>query len=607
MGFTEVVGERVASAPAAAVEVSEEVVEEEEGGKVAPAEGVWARASAREMVQGIRSGRVTSAGLVELFLGRIEAFNARLGRPVVVLDAEGARAAARAADARVADGKMFDLGILHGVPMTVKESNNVRGLPTYRGSAAREAEGASGESHSATEDSFAVAKLRRAGAVVLGKTAVPEGLADWQTYSATYGGHAACNPWDVGRTPGGSSGGSSAALAAGMTPLELGSDIGGSVRHPAHYCGVWGHKPTWGLVSTRGARPGMRDEVPPDMSVVGPMARCPEDLTLAMDALVDGGGDWSAADRPDAYSVTLPRLPRYHLAHLRVAVWRSEPGVCDRISADVRRALDDVVSALRRAGARVDEVARPRGFSGAAMHAIYLDLLCASVNAHASDADLEAARARADAHAEANGGDRGLWGKICGMSARELARTQAERWRLKKAWEDFFAGRDVDAPWDPPFDVRPSQRGYDCVLAPVGITAAFPHAPTDDRYPFFVPSARTLDVDGEPVPYTDNLFFAGLASCSGLPATAFPVRLAEPGPGPPADAQVADGDASGPLPVGLQLIGAAWHDYALIQAATLVSAALVPHQGDEVPPGRPRDAFDVMRAHTQRFVPPGFD
>ena len=591
-------GQRVAPVAAEPDAAAETGVEGEVGAAVegvVAAEAKWARASAREMVEGIRLGRVTSAALVELFLGRIEMFNARLGRPVVVLDAEGARKAARIADARVADGKMFDLGVLHGVPMTVKESNNVASWPTFRGSRVREKAGSVAE-----EDSFAVGKLRKAGAVIMGKTAVPLGLADWQTYSDTYEGHLARNPWDERRTPGGSSGGSSAVLAAAMAPLELGSDIGGSVRHPAHYCGVWGHKPTWGLVSTRGARPGMLDELPPDMSVVGPMARCPEDLTLAMDALIDGGGDWSARDRPDAYSVTLPRLSRHHLSHLRVAVWRSEPGLCDRISSDVQKALDDVVRVLKRAGARVDEVARPKGFSGADMHAIYLDLLCASVNAHASDADLEAVSAHADAHAAAHDGDRGLWGKIAGMTAREFAQTQQRRWALKKAWSDFFDGSDVDAEWDPPFDVRPSRRGYDCLLTPVGITAAFPHDPTDDRYPFFVPSARTLDVDGTPVPYTDNLFFAGLASCSGLPATAFPVRFTEAR----ADAE---GSATPPLPVGVQLIGAAWHDYATIQAATLVAAALVPNQGDQVPPGRPVDAFDVMREHRKCFTAPGYE
>ena len=210
--------------------------------------------------------------LLDHYLDRVERFNPTLNA-IVVLDADGARERARAADAALARGEVW--GPLHGVPMTIKESYNVAGTPTTWGMPDL-------SNNIAAEDALSVQRLKAAGVVLFGKTNVPLGLADFQSYNEIYG--TTSNPWDTDRIPGGSSGGSAAALAAGMTGFESGSDIGGSIRNPAHYCGVFGHKPTWGLLPPRGhAMPGVLAQ--PDLSVIGPLGRGASDLELGVTAM----------------------------------------------------------------------------------------------------------------------------------------------------------------------------------------------------------------------------------------------------------------------------------------------------------------------------------
>lgn len=229
---------------------------------------------AHELVQALASGKLSSLELTDHFIARIE----RLDGPVnavVVRDFDRARARARQADEARARGERW--GVLHGLPMTVKESFNVAGLPTTWGF----------EKHArniAPTNAVTVQRLADAGAVILGKTNVPVSLADWQSFNPVYG--TTSNPWDLSRAPGGSSGGSAAALAAGFTSLELGSDIGASIRNPAHYCGVYGHKPTWGVVPMAGHElPGTQCADSLDIAVAGPLARHAGDLQLAMDVL----------------------------------------------------------------------------------------------------------------------------------------------------------------------------------------------------------------------------------------------------------------------------------------------------------------------------------
>ncbi|MEM7777288.1 MAG: amidase family protein, partial [Pseudomonadota bacterium] len=213
--------------------------------------------SASEIAHAIQSRSLTAEAVLDHFLDRVTRYNPQLNA-IIWMNADAARERAHQADQAIADGKVW--GPLHGVPMTVKESYTVAGSPTTWG--------VSEFKSNVTETSaLAVQRLEQAGAIVFGKTNVPHMLADWQSFNDIYG--TTNNPWDVSRTPGGSSGGSGAALAAGLTGLEIGSDIGASIRNPAHYCGVFGLKPTWGIISPKGhALPGT--VAYGDISVVGP-------------------------------------------------------------------------------------------------------------------------------------------------------------------------------------------------------------------------------------------------------------------------------------------------------------------------------------------------
>jgi amidase len=234
----------------------------------------WDYCTITALVEALRSRRISAAEVVDHTIARVEALDSDVNA-VVVRDFERAREAAKASDAALARGERRPL---LGVPMTIKEAFNVAGLPTTWGSPQF--------AHFVPEDdALVVSRLRSAGAIVLGKTNVPLALADFQSYNEIYG--TTNNPWDFGRSPGGSSGGSAAALAAGFGPLSFGSDIGGSLRMPAHFCGVYAHKPTLGLVPMRGYNAPPSAPLPGhgDLAVLGPMTRTAADLALALDVV----------------------------------------------------------------------------------------------------------------------------------------------------------------------------------------------------------------------------------------------------------------------------------------------------------------------------------
>ncbi|MFF3814747.1 amidase family protein [Streptomyces bacillaris] len=226
-------------------------------------------ASAESLLSALRAGDVTSVELTDAAISRIERDD-RAINAICVPDFDRARDAARAADRARARGEERPL---LGIPVTVKESYDSAGLPTTWGMPEH-------RDHVPAEDAVQVARLRAAGAVVLGKTNVPLGLQDVQSFNEVYG--ATNNPWNHGRTPGGSSGGSAAALACGLGALSIGSDIAGSLRTPAHFCGVYAHKPTLGLAASRGMVPPTVPALPVDgdLAVVGPMARSARDLLV---------------------------------------------------------------------------------------------------------------------------------------------------------------------------------------------------------------------------------------------------------------------------------------------------------------------------------------
>ncbi len=277
-----------------------------------------------ETAAAIARGETSARAEAEAAIARIEDRDGAINA-VVVRDFERALAAADAADAAVAQGERRSL---LGVPMTVKEAFNVAGLPTTWGFEAH-------RETIATQDAVAVARLKAAGAVILGKTNVPVGLADHQSVNPVYG--RTLHPRDPRRSPGGSSGGAAAAVASGMVPLELGSDIGGSIRVPAAFNGIWGHKPTYGALDPDGHNFPGTDGAPVAMAVIGPLARSPDDLVLALDLL---------AERP------LERADGGGPAGWRILLLSSHPFAA--IAAPVAAALERVGEALAIAGARVD-------------------------------------------------------------------------------------------------------------------------------------------------------------------------------------------------------------------------------------------------------------
>jgi amidase len=292
--------------------------------------------TAGELVPALAGGQVSSRELVDAAIARIEALDPKINA-VVVRDFDRARAAADAADAALARGERHPL---LGLPMTVKEAFNVAGLPTTWGHVKF-------KDWRPDADALAVQRLKAAGAIILGKTNVPVDLGDWQSYNEVYG--TTNNPWDFGRSPGGSSGGAAAAPSAGFVPLELGSDIGGSLRAPAHFCGVFSHKPSLDLVPQRGAGPPQTRAIPArgDLAVAGPMARSATDLALELevlagpDELSDGIG----------YKLVLPPPRHDQLADFRVLAIDEHP-LC-QAAASVSAALDGLADRLAKLGCTV--------------------------------------------------------------------------------------------------------------------------------------------------------------------------------------------------------------------------------------------------------------
>jgi amidase len=467
--------------------------------------------SATELSKEIRDRRIGCLELLDFYLARAERYNPALNA-IVVWQIDQARDRARVADAALARGECW--GPLHGVPMTVKESFNVTGLPTTFGNPLW-------KDNIAAENAFLIDRLLQAGAIIYGKTNVPFMLADAQSYNEIYG--TTNNPWDTARSPGGSSGGEAAALAAGLSALGAGSDIAGSLRNPAHYCGVYGHKPTWGLISTRGhAPPGVL--TPTDISVVGPMARDAADLDLAMRAL--SGPD---ALQRAAWRVQFPPARHSRLSEFRVAVWASSP-LC-QIDASVSDLFNRAVSAIARSGAAVDHTARPE-ISDEDHQRLFMLLLRAATASRMRDEDFARQQEIAATLGDDDVSDRAAVARGATVPHRAWGKANEARTKLRYAWHKFF-------------------ERFDVLLTPVAATATFPHDHNPNR------DERRVSVNGVSVPYSEQLFFAGLASLSYLPATAAPIGLTQEG-----------------LPVGLQIIGPEGEDTTTIEFARLLAAEI---------------------------------
>jgi amidase len=470
----------------------------------------WSYQTAEELVAALRAGDVTSAELTDQAIARIERDD-RAVNAICVPDFDRARAAAHGADQARARGE--DRPLL-GIPVTVKESYDVAGLPTTWGMPEH-------RNYLPTEDAVQVSRLRAAGAVILGKTNVPLGLQDLQSFNAIYG--TTNNPWDHARTPGGSSGGSAAALASGFGALSIGSDIAGSLRTPAHFCGVYAHKPTVGLAAIRGMvpPPGPALPVEHDLAVVGPMARTARDLTLLLDVMAG----------PDpltlgvAHRLTLPPARHERLRDFRVLVLDDHPFI--PTGAAVRAGVNRVADALVDGGARVERHS-PLLPDLTEAATIYTQLLFSSSVAHFPVEAYEQRRTRA---AALSADDRSLdAARLRGMAFNhhDWIEANGRRELHRHGWRQFFAE-------------------FDAVVCPITPTPAFPHDHDPD------PRERRIDIDGVGYPFFDQIVWAGLATMPGLPATAVPAGRSPEG-----------------LPVGVQLIGPRYEDRTPLRLAELL-------------------------------------
>ncbi len=464
-------------------------------------------AGAAQIAADIRTKKTTARDVLEAYLDRVERFNPALNA-IVVSDFEGARQRADDLDTLAARGEWQ--GPLHGVPMTIKESYNIAGMPTTWGVPAL-------KDNIAEKNAMTVDRLNNAGVNLFGKTNVPLLLADWQSFNDIYG--VTNNPWNLELSPGGSSGGAAAALAAGMTGLEAGSDIGSSIRNPAHFCGVFGHKPSYGVITPRGHMlPNVLTYA--DISVVGPLARTAQDLRIALDVMA--GPD--EMDGP-GWRLNLPSATKTRLADFKVAVMMSEPGsAVDREMTDVLQALVDRIAA---AGVTVDDTARPDvDFTRA--HELYVLLLRAATSARMDPEQIEAQRAEA---AALDPGDDSYYARMLRgntMGHSEWLRLNNERAHLRRSWAAFF-------------------EEYDLLLCPVAASAAQPHDHEGERW------TRTITVNNEQVLTTDQLFWAGISGTVYLPSSVAPAGLTRSN-----------------LPVGIQIVGPNFGDHTCIEFARLI-------------------------------------
>jgi amidase len=453
----------------------------------------------------IRAKQMSSVELTQHTLRRIDAFQPTLNAYVYQLR-EDALAAAAAADEAIARSE--DVGPLHGVPITVKESFGVAGYPcTWGIPPLRNAK--------APAHSVAVRRLLEAGAILLGATNVPLELMDGQSFNAIYG--TSNNPWDLSRTPGGSSGGTAAAIAAGLAFLGMGSDIGGSIRAPAAFCGIYGHKPTLDLISLTGHAPGGTHE-PAGFSTLlaaaGPMARSADDIEIALRVLAE-----PRAPESKAFKWTLPS-PRHHtLADFRVGYLLEDR--LTPVSAETQTVLESVIRACESAGATLRH-GWPDGVRFRDVLDTYYFMLGAVVFSLAPPAQREHARSQLATRPE-------QFVKGALSSFADWQQENMKRLAYRAVWEQFFQSVDV-------------------FLLPTTFTTAFPHDPSH-------PDGRTIPTpEGGAQPFWDLLSYIVPATLTGCPAINAPAGLGGSG-----------------LPVGVQIVGPYLEDATPIAFARLLA------------------------------------
>jgi amidase len=484
------------------------------------AKSQWSFKTAVELSAALAAKKLSAVELAQDAIDRIERYDGKINA-VCVRDFERGLEAARAADAALKRGESSPL---LGIPLTVKESYNIAGLPTTWGNPAQ-------KDFVPREDALSVSRVKEAGGVILGKTNVPLGLGDWQSYNEIYG--TTNNPYDLERTPGGSSGGSSAALAAGYGPLSLGSDIGGSLRVPAFHCGVYAHKPTFALVPPRGHTPPPLPPLPldRDLAVIGPMARSAADLALLLDVIA--GPDPMEAGK--AYHLELPPPRHTQLKDFRVLLIDSDPVL--PTDKAVRTGIEKLAANLGKAGVAVARQS-PLLPDFAASSRLYMRMLLSFLGANFlpqvyAGAQAAAAQLAADDLSLPAERLRGV-----GLSHRDWVMADNGRARLRAQWRELF-------------------KTFDAVICPIMPTPAYvqDHSPEQEK--------RRINIDGKDFPYPDQLAWPGIATLPGLPATAIPTGFSPEG-----------------LPVGVQIVGPWLEDRTPLKLAELIEREF----GGFVPP-----------------------
>ena len=462
--------------------------------------------SATALAAKLRSGKVSALELLDHYIARVEKHDGALNA-VVVRDFERARKRARAADRAQKKGESW--GPLHGLPMTVKESFNVEGLKTTWGNPAF-------KDSVASYTAVAIERLQAAGAVVFGKTNVPLLLQDLQSYNAVYG--TTRNPYDLTRTPGGSSGGGAAAVAAGLSAADFGSDLAGSIRVPSSFCGLYAHKPSFGVVPTRGhsLTPAL---APPDLSVLGPITRSAKDLEPFLNA-VAGPLD---EDAP-GWTLKLPRPAFKGVKGLRIGMLTDVE--MSPVANSVRGGLESLAQWLRKKGAKVSPATMP--IDAHKHQAMFMRFVRGVTAARMNDAAFQQALAEVAKFPPEDMTPPAVAARGLAQYHRDWCAAHEARMALRAMWADYF-------------------RDHDLLLIPGTPVPAFPL----DESP--VREARKLDIDGRQVPYNAQSFWQGIATVSYLPATVAPI-----------------GTAPGGLPVAVQIIGPYLGDLSTIEFARLL-------------------------------------
>lgn len=473
-------------------------------------------ASATRLAGMIRNAEISSGELLDFYLARIEKLNPRLNA-VVTLDAEGARRDARLADEQRAAGKLR--GPLHGLPMTIKDSFETAGLRTTCGLASL-------HDHVPQKDAVAVDRLRRAGAIIFGKTNVPAGAGDHQTHNTIFG--RTLNPHDPDLTPGGSSGGAATAVAAGFTAAEIGSDVGGSIRVPAHFCGVYGHNTTYGIVPLAGhipPPPGSLVELP--MATIGPIARSAFDLELLLEVMSTPAPTESFARPLRSRAARHERIDDF-----RVAVWADDDAY--PIEPSYRRAINEFAETLRRLGAEVTTVAPP--IAPEESREIYALTLFGMWAASLPEDLYETYASAARSTLPDDRSWHALMGRGSAQSLRDWSRLTERREQCRQKWAAFFDD-------------------YDVLICPVTSALAFKHMPVGTDHSGQL--RASVDIGGRPIGYLDLLLWPGVITLPKLPSTVVPLP------------QMVEG-----RPAGVQLVAAHLNDATSLRLAQLIEEAV---------------------------------